>query len=104
MTRLRYLVRIERRKRGADAHGQPSGEWETWREAVPANIRSPSGATGVRGEQPEATATHEVVTRWFEGVEPQMRVVWGPRVLEVIDAGDRKGDRRWLTIRCAEVR
>ena len=102
--RFRHLVRILRKKDGRDGHGAPTQAFETFKDAVPADIRSAATMEGTGEQRRVSTATHIVAIRHCQGVETAMRVFW-PGENRTFDVAEVKRDRtlrRDMILRCVE--
>lgn len=81
---------------------KPSDTWtlflETW-----ARVEYKAGQEVVAANQVQATRTHLVTTRYFEGLKASDKIEWGSRTLDIVNYGDPDGSRTWLEINCTEA-
>jgi len=99
---LRHRITIQQATTSPDAAGQPIATWSDWLPNEPAEVLETAGAETVRGVQVSATATHVVRVRFRDGYGEQLRIVWGTRILGVVNARDVDGRRRELWISARE--
>lgn len=102
---LRHRVAIQALTHTQNEYGEPV---ETWAAVgtVWAEVRAAAGAERfVSGaDQEQATITHMVTMRWFDGLSPvNHRLVWRERTLDVESV--RKPGRReaMCVVQCREV-
>lgn len=101
--RLRHRVRIQQGTPGRDGFGT---EVLTWSDVatVWAEVRSVSGGEQTQANmQTFATASHQVTMRYRLGLSPKMRVLWGSRVLEILNAREPDNRMRMVQLNCVEV-
>jgi SPP1 family predicted phage head-tail adaptor len=99
---LRHRINLQTATQTPDAAGQLSPTWSTTYANEPAEVIETGGGEAVRGQQIDATATHLVRIRYRAGITELMRIVWGTRTLNVINARDLDGRRRELWVACKE--
>lgn len=80
---LRHLITIQSYTETVDSFG---GVTNTWAELIKAwaSIMPLSGTEKYFSKEKHATATHQVKIRYFDGVNPKMRLLHGSRVFEII--------------------
>lgn len=101
--RLRERVTLQKPVLSQDAAGQPIPTWTTVATGIPAEVLFVAGREGFRNQQQVIAAyTHKVTIRYRSDVSPQMRLLWGSRVLNIESAGDPVGNHLELTILCTE--
>jgi SPP1 family predicted phage head-tail adaptor len=87
--------------RAADGAGGATVSWsliaEVWAAVLPV-----SGGEGLDGEGLRARATHAVWLRHRDGVKPDMRFVFGTRILDIRSVAEMSGRRRFLRCLCEE--
>lgn len=100
---LRHKITVGKRTLGTqDSYGQQAITYPTlgtfWADI-----------SALQGRELEA-----VTQRWAEaqfrvrmhynkyGIDRADRIVWGTRVLDILDVEDQYGDQRWLTMYCRE--
>jgi SPP1 family predicted phage head-tail adaptor len=96
-------LEIQENKPRRLASGELEPRWEKLRTAL-FEIEPESGSEVTRGVQLEATVTHRLKCRYFEGASPQLRLVGGDRHFHVVSVFDEEGRRQWLIWKCTEVR
>ena len=79
---MRERVSVESLGTDVAVTGVPSGGWSEVC-SVRAQVTTLDGMEGYEADQNAARLTHEVVIRYRSGVSPEMRVLWGTRVLQV---------------------
>src|SRR3990167_5197092 len=100
--RYPFYGTIQTMATGQDASGGPTETASTLR-AVYFGIEE-EGEAGVERtaiNQPFATVTRTIVTRYFSVVTPKMRLLWGSRVLRfesVINVGERNDELRIIAV------
>jgi SPP1 family predicted phage head-tail adaptor len=86
----------------ADEGGGATVTWNPvatlWAEVIPL-----SGREELRADGLQTVAKFEVRTRYRAGISPEMRFVFGGRVLEIQAVRDIEGRRRWLSCLCEEL-
>jgi len=100
--RLRHLCTIQMPSQTKDAAG---GITKTWTEITKAwcDIRPVTGSEKYMSHQKYATATHEVFTRWIDGINPKMQLVARGRVFEIIAVLNINERDRMMKIIAKEV-
>lgn len=84
-----------------DDHGQPADEWETL-ATVWAEVKEGGGKEQLLSDGVSADTTHVVTMRYYPGLNPRMRLLWGERVLNVGGATNPDGRRVEHRITCTE--
>jgi SPP1 family predicted phage head-tail adaptor len=92
---LRHRVVIERGVRTSDGGGGSTIEWQTVAE-VWAAIWSRGAGEGFTCGRVAGTATHDVWIRYRADVQPDMRIVYGERVFDILGAIDVEDRAAWL--------
>lgn len=99
---LRHRLRLEAPSYMADEGGGATVTWNPvatlWAEVIPL-----SGREELRADGLQTVAKFEVRTRYRAGISPEMRFVFGGRVLEIQAVRDIEGRRRWLSCLCEEL-
>lgn len=84
--RYRYRVDVQRVTQTADSVGQPSQSWATL-ETRWADLRSVDAMGGgrefTRADAISADVSHVVEMRYFDGLTPKDRILFGSRVFEI---------------------
>jgi len=99
---LRHRITIQTATEAPDAAGQLIRTWSAWLSNEPAEVQETAGAETVRGLQVAAEATHLVRVRFRTGITSEHRILWGSRVLGIVNVRDVDGRRRELWISCRE--
>ena len=102
--RLRHLIRIEREvePRDADDMGGYALAWETVVDLLPAAIDPLRGQEAIAGQQIEAQLTHKITTRYYPGIQPDMRVVFDSRIFNIRSVKLLREVRHVLELSCEE--
>ena len=99
---LRRRLRLEAPSYTSDEGGGAIVAWNPvttlWAEVIPL-----SGREELRADGLQTIAKFEVRTRYRAGISPEMRFVFGGRVLEIQAVRDIEGRRRWLSCLCEEL-
>lgn len=98
---MRDLLQIERPVKTRNSFGEDVVTW-TLVATVWANVRAMSGAEMERVQQRWALARFKVRTWYMAGIEREYRILWGTRVLDILDAEDPGGLQRELVMTCQE--
>lgn len=98
---LRHRVTVEKKTFVSDGAG---GQVDDWAPVVilQAWIRPISGMERLVAEHLQAELTHEIVTRYVEGIHAGMRIVFGTRVFAIDSVMDVEERRQWLRFRVRE--
>jgi SPP1 family predicted phage head-tail adaptor len=92
---LRHRIVIERGARTSDEGGGSTTEWqpvaEVWAAIWSRNVGEVFASGRVSG-----TATHDVWIRYRADVQPDMRIVFGDRVFDILGAIDVEDRAAWL--------
>lgn len=99
---LRHRITIQSATEAKDAAYQTIRTWSAWLSNEPAEVLETDGAETVRRLQVTAGSTHVVRIRYRSGVTTRHRILWGSRVLGIVNARDLDGRRRELWISCLE--
>lgn len=89
----------------SSAAGTDDPSYTTYLRNWPCRITPVSGGETYRGRQIEATATHLIEGRWFEGYSPTMRLYdeVNSRYLNIQRIFDRDGTRQNIEVHATEV-
>ena len=99
--RRNHKIVIEEKSVTPDAYGDPVETWTQFAEAWVENAPE-SGREFLAAKQERADLSRILTTRYIDGISPDMRVVDGERVFDIISAFDPSGRRRELKIHCRE--
>ena len=99
---LRHSISIQQR---TDDQADFVDDAEAWKELFPAraSITKHKGREAVNADQQHGLSETIVRTRWQSGVTPGMRVKFGSRYLNIIEATNEDERNRWLVMRCIEA-
>ncbi len=92
---LRHRVRIEDSQRVPDGAGGASLTWSPVAEVFAA-IWPRTGSEQMSLDRVAGKASHDIWIRYRPGVRPQMRIVSGARVFDILGVLDIGERRRWL--------
>lgn len=102
--KLRHKVTIQRMgTRVDDETGGGSIPWNDLYADIPASIEPLSGYELLRAESYEAGLTHRVRTRFYEGIRPSDRILYGTRVFDIKRPIDPEERHRELELMCEEL-
>lgn len=100
--RLRHRITLQQPTVTRDAAGAVQTAWtdlpEVWAECLPLAGRELLAVQG-KGSK----ASWRILIRWRADVDTRHRVRYGARILNITDAADRTGQRRWLWIEAEEI-
>ena len=99
---LRHSITIQQTDETRSATGSVTNTWSTFAK-VRAEVRPTTGIEQVAGDQVVADVTHQVRIRWYDGVTPKMRVLFGRRVLEIIHVINLFERDREMNLLCREI-
>jgi SPP1 family predicted phage head-tail adaptor len=100
--KLRHRITIQEPVTARNGYGEAITTW-TAVATVWASVEPLSGREFFAAEHVQSEVTHRVRMRWQSGITPDMRVLFGGRVLKVeavINYGERRTD---LQLMCQEV-
>lgn len=100
--KLRHRVTVQRLVKQDDGYG---GIIETWQDVATlwAVVEPLRGWERFAAQQVQSALSHKVTLRYRPGITPQMRLLYGTRVLtveSVVDVGER---HERLELLCSEV-
>lgn len=100
---LRHRVTIQKPREGQSRAGQPVQEWDevatVWAAVEPLRGREYWAAAQVQAE-----ATTRVRIRYRKGIRPDMRVVYGGRIFQIVAPPiDPEERHREIHLMCKEV-
>lgn len=98
--RHRVDIRVDQSNDGDE---NPDFSGDPFAKCLPGNMFDVSGMENWRGRQIEATITHIFETRFYKGIEPEMRIDFDGRQMQISRVLDRDGRRRYLEIQCFET-
>ena len=100
---LRHRLALEEPQLAPDAGGGAAINWvkvaDLW-----GSIEPLSGHESFIEHQTETVLTHKIIIRFRQGVLPEMRLVQGSRVFEIISVINEKERDVWLQLECKEQR
>lgn len=83
--KLRHLASIESYTEAPDGFGEVVKSWTKFSD-IWCSIKPINGKEKYVSAEKHATATHEVMSRFIDGVTPRMRLVDGTRVFGIISS------------------
>lgn len=99
---LRRRVEIQANTPAANSLNQPIDSWATvatrW-----ASIEPASGTRFTASEQTRTLTTHKVVIRYYPGLTPKYRIVYGSRVFNILQILNEGEFNVRHTLLCQEV-
>ena len=105
----RFVVRVEKHDGTRTADGVPTltndSDWDTVIAGLSCSIEAVTGGEVIRGRQMEATATHLVQvlsTPRTRAIQPNWRLVWGTRKLNILSNLDAMGRQEDLALQARE--
>lgn len=99
---MRHKIRVQKAKPGKNEFGEPDNVWEDV-ASIRASISPVSGREFMAVMQPHSEVTHKIVIRYNRNVTPQMRVVFGSRVFDILHIIDPWEMHQQMTLMCREV-
>lgn len=102
--RLRHRITFERRVADTGFASAGTETWEPVATSIPAEVQDvrPSRSEKMSDGMVTATRLARVTLRWRAGITPDMRIVHGTRVMEIIGGPAELGDREGLEIMAAD--
>lgn len=100
--KLRHTVCLQYPVSGQDEYGKSFVTWQPV-ATVHAMVQSSAGTETVDFGQITASITHIVTMRWYPRLTSHWRVVWGKRVLQIIEVKNDVTARKTMTLKCSEV-
>lgn len=99
----RHRITIqEKTVTGQDSYGQDTVIWPTY-HACWASVDSLQGREFQAVQQRWADARFRVRIRYKAGIQRAMRIVWGMRTLDILDAEDPDNTKRQIVMYCKEL-
>ena len=99
--KLRERITIQSFTGTADNYGQEVKSWSTFKE-VWAAVEPTQGREFWAGQQVQSEVTMRVRIRYLAGVLPEMRILWGTKVLNIAQIINPKARDREMQIMCSE--
>ena len=100
--KLRHRVIIQYMTETPDAYGEPIRSWATL-TTVWASIAPVGGREAARADMVSADSTHTVTMRYYPGLSPTHRFLWGTRVFEIVNIRNTAEVNRELICECREA-
>lgn len=100
--RLRDQIVIQSPTKSQNSFGEDVVTWGTY-ATVRALVQSIPGREVEAVQQTWADAKYKIVTQWIDDVEREFRVLWGTKVLDILDVRDEAGTRTVLTMYAREL-
>lgn len=102
--RLRETINIQQKNTVVSEAGEQVVTWSTFKSSIRAEIQTPTGREFFAHDKLNAQVSHVVKTRWIDGVLPEMRILWGTRILNIEYISEDRKHAREKWIYCKEVR
>lgn len=99
---LRHRLAIQTATESVDAMGGVSESWAT-DITVWGQITRKGGGEKTTGEAVKATATHEIVIRYYSGLTPKNRFLFGSREFNILSVRDFDERNCYMICDCVEV-
>lgn len=100
---MREKITITQKYEGAqNEYGEPTTAWNAYQECW-ARVEALRGNEFESVRQTWAEARLKVTTHYIPGIENEMRITWGARTLEILDAQDPNSMRERLVMYCREL-
>ena len=100
--KLRHRVTIQRLEEVDDGYGGVEEKWQNV-ATVWASVEPLRGNERYTAQQVQAELTHKVTIRYRAGIKPQMRLVYGNRILEIEAVIDVEERHKWIELLCSEI-
>lgn len=97
MGKLDKRVTIEKKVSGRDAAGEPRDVWEKVK-TIWANVRFERGSEFIRNNKNTAVTRASIRVRYREDVDEGMRIVYGKRILNIVNILPDENEKKWLDI------
>lgn len=104
--RLRHKVEIQQNDGTQGATGGENEVWSTITDgACWAYIETAGVQERFTSQQFVASATHRLVVRYLDGVDPKMRVMHGSRYFDILGVSIEPEEvPQWLVLDCREIK
>jgi len=102
--RLRHRITFERKVPGSTFTSAGKEAWEVVASNIPAEVLDIRPARGEKLSDGLVTSTRQsrVTLRWRGDITPDMRIVYGARVMEIIGGPAELGSRDGLEVLAAD--
>ena len=102
--KLREVITIQQKSETLTDSRQVEISWVTFASGVYAGIETVSGKEFYAESKYNAQISHVVRIRYSAGVKPEMRVLWGSRVLNIAHIGEDRKHANMMVLNCMEDR
>ena len=102
--KLRETITIQQKNITVSEAGEQIITWSSFKADVRAGIETPTGREYFGQNKLNAQVSHVVKTRWIDGILPEMRILWGTRILNIEYISEDRKHAREMWIYCKEVR
>lgn len=99
--KLRHSITIQQLSHTPDSYNDVQQTWQTL-GATRAEITPISGRQYFEMHAQNIAVDHKVTLRYRSGIDPKMRVLWGSKVLEIVDVIDLNGLHKELQLMCVD--
>lgn len=98
---LRHKIEIRELQEVEDEYGGQVSTWVTvWTKK--AFVKPVSGYERLRSAQLQASQTHVVYMRWFDGLTAKHQIKFGDRLFQIRFPKNVEERNRWLEVTCDE--
>lgn len=101
---LRHVVTVQAQASGTGSRGQKTGAWESQTPQARAKIETLSGREAENARQLYAQASLQVTIRYWPGLTPKHRLLFGSRQLEIGHVDDLEQRNEWHVLLCSEAK
>lgn len=99
---LRHVVTVQSQAATLGDRGQKTAAWTSQTPQARAKIETLSGREGENARQLYASASLQVTMRYWPGLTPQHRLLFGSRVLEIGHVDNLEQRDEWHVVLCSE--
>ena len=101
--KLREAITVQQKNITVSEAGEQIITWSSFSAGIRAGIETPTGREYFGQNKLNAQVSHVVKTRWIDGILPEMRILWGTRVLHITSVVHDEELRRWTVLHCEEI-
>ena len=98
----RHQVRVEQRSTMQDASGELAQTWIPYATRRAAVQATPGGEVWASAQRSGRVPT-VFKMRWFDGLTPAMRIIWGTKTYNVLSVVDQGGNHEELIVTAEEL-
>ncbi len=101
--KLNRQITIQMQRKTRDGYGAETVTWATLKAGLWARIKPISGGERYINQQLIAEVTHEVTIRFYAGILPTMRVLYGNRTFDILAVHDIDERHEEMRLQCKEL-